>query len=53
MIAEQFPIFSAKFDDFLPAMIGPTDNQTIAIKEVVWGNLLQITFLSDHVWPNL
>lgn len=34
-------------------MIGPIDSHTMAIKDVVCGNLLQITFLSDHVVPNL
>lgn len=37
----------------LPAIIGPIDNHTIAIMDVVCGNLLQITFLSDQLGPSL
>lgn len=38
---------------YLPAIIGPIDSQTMAVNDAVCGNLLQITFLSFHVPPNL
>lgn len=41
------------WNEYLPAIIGPIDSQTMAVSDVVCGNLLQITFLSFHVPPNL